>query len=86
MRRILKSFPDNFGFLALLLGYLLSDLLSLWLAVPFARGLGFFLAILSFAPFARKRQIEFRQLLIVASVLGGVALSWSLILKQFRLE
>ena len=86
MRGILKSFPGSFSFFALLLGYLLSDLLGVWVIAPVARGLGFFLAVLAFAPFLRKRQIEFWRVLIVASYLGGVALIWSVILRQMRLE
>jgi hypothetical protein len=79
-------FSANVTFFALLVAYLLSDLLRFWLVVPAARGLGFFLAVLSFTPFVRKREGTFWQVLALALLWGGVALIWSVILRQLRLE
>lgn len=81
-----KYFPDKLGLLALFVGTLLSDILSVWLVVPIARSLGFFLAVMSLAPFARKHQIEFRRLLMLALLAAGMALVWSLILDALRLK
>jgi hypothetical protein len=59
--------------------YCLSDILGRWLVVPLAHSLGYFFAVMSLAPFARKQQIELPRLLILALLAAGIALIWSVI-------
>jgi uncharacterized membrane protein YiaA len=81
-----KYFSVNLALLALIVGTVLSDILGRWLAVPLARGLAFFLAVMSLAPFARKHQIEFPRLLKLAVLAAAMALVWSLILFALGLK
>jgi hypothetical protein len=81
-----KQFPTNVAFLALLAGFLLSDMLAIWMVVPVARGLGFFLAVVAFFPVVRRHHITFQRVLIMALSAGLIAGTWSLLLMLFRLK
>jgi ABC-type phosphate transport system permease subunit len=74
-----RYFPDNLGLLALFVGTLLSQLLSVWLSLPIAYGLGFFFGTLTLVPFARKHQITFRRLFALACAAAGVVMVGTLI-------
>jgi len=76
-----KSIPSSFA-LAILIGYLLSELLTRHVRAPLAQGLGFFLGGLAVIPFSLK-QCPLTRLLILAVGLGTLALVLSLVLLAF---
>ena len=76
-----KSIPSSFA-LAMLIGYLLSALLTRHVRAPFAQGLGFFLGGLAVIPLSLKR-CPLTRLLILAVGLGTLALVLSLVLLSF---